>query len=230
MKTAKRFYKTVAISERENGWGVTLDGRKLKTPGKADMIVKSSDLAKLIAAEWEAQAETIKPETMPVTRLVNVSIELAPGNRDKLVDEARRYVGTDLLSYRAEKPLDLKERQAELWDPVLNWATARGIVLETTDTVMAIDQRQETLDAMVNYASELDDLYLTLKVHLTAVYGSAVLAMAVMERHLTASQAFDLSRLDNLFQIERWGEDEEAAEITAALRAEVKALCQILET
>lgn len=230
MKTAKRFYKTVTTGELESGFGVFLDGRPLKTPQKHLLKVDKLSVAKLIAAEWDAQIETIKPETMPVTRLVNVSIELVPDNRDKLIAEARNYAGTDLLCYRAEAPLDLKQRQAELWDPILLWATAQGAALETTQTLTAIEQNEASLDKVAAFASTMDDLDLTLLVHLTAVYGSAILALAVMKNHIDGSQAFDLSRLDNLYQIEQWGQDEEAAEVAANLATEIKALCKILES
>jgi len=229
VKAAKRFYKEVAVARLESGFGITLDGRNLKTPGKKPLIVGSERVARLIADEWDAQAKEIKPETMPVTRLVNVSIELTPDNRDKLASEARKYAGTDLLCYRASEPVTLSQRQAEEWDPVLDWAKARGISLKTTDAVLAIEQNPAALDKVADYARTLDDLRLTLLVHLTAVYGSAILAMAVLEKHLSGSQAFDISRLDNLYQIAQWGEDEEAVEIAANLTAEVSALCEILE-
>lgn len=229
MKTAKRFYKEVTTDSVQNGFGIFLDGRRLKTPGKKPLIAPSKHLAELVAAEWDAQIETIKPETMPVTRLLNVTIELTPDNRDKLAEEARNYAGTDLLCYRAEKPIRLSQRQAEHWDPVLDWARSRLIELRTTDAVMAIEQSPASLDVVANYAAGLSDLRLTFFVHLTAVYGSAILAMAVLEKHIDGSQAFELSRLDNIFQIEQWGEDEEAAEISAGLAAEIVALCRILE-
>lgn len=229
MKTAKRFYKTVTTGAVESGFGVFLDGRTLKTPQKHLLKVDRLAVAKLIAAEWDAQVETIKPETMPVTRLVNVSIELAPDNRDKLIAEACNYAGTDLLCYRAESPLDLKERQAELWDPVLRWAATYGISLETSETLTAIDQNKSSLEKVAEFARAMDDLHLTLLVHLTAVYGSAILALAVMKNHIDGSQAFDLSRLDNLYQIEQWGQDDEAAEIAENLAAEITALCRIIE-
>ena len=229
MNTAKRFYKKVETAALEQGFGVHLDGRVLKTPGKRPFVVEHDYVAQLVAAEWDAQIDTIQPETMPVTRLVNVSIELTPNNRDKLAVEARNYAETDLLSYRAESPVELSERQAESWDPLLEWAAKRGVNLDKTDTVLAIPQPPESLEAVAQYAHTLDDLKLTLFVHLVAVFGSAVLAMAVMEKHLSGSRAFELSRLDNLYQIEQWGEDEEAAEIAAQLASEVEALCQILE-
>lgn len=230
MKSAKRFYKTVAVLELDGNFGVTLDGRRLKTPGKKPLSVSKEKTARLIAAEWDAQETDIRPETMPVTRLVNVSIELTPDNRDALIAEARKYAGTDLLCYRVSDPVTLSNRQKEHWDPVLAWASERGISLRTTPTVLAIDQDELALANVANYAASLNDLNLTLLVHLTAVFGSAILAMAVLERHLTGSQAFDLSRLDNIYQIELWGEDEEAAEIAANLAIEIAALCEILET
>lgn len=230
MSKAKRFYKKVAVAPLESGFGITLDGRSLKTPGKQALYVDTAHIAQLVAEEWDAQDETIRPETMPVTRLVNVALELTPHNRDKLAEEARNYAGTDLLCYRAAEPVALARRQAEGWDPVLSWAKSEGITLKTTDSVIAIEQAPESLDVVARFAETLDDLKLTLFVHLTAVFGSAILSMAVLKKHLTGSQAFDLSRLDNLYQIEHWGEDEEAAEIAANLAVEVKALCRILET
>lgn len=229
MKGAKRFYKQAVPAAIDARFGVHLDGRLLKTPGKQPMIINSEYVAALIAAEWEAQTDLIKPETMPVTRLVNVSIELTPTHRDRLAQEARNYAETDLLCYRAENPIELAERQAEQWDPLLSWAAGKDIRLETTDKILAIPQNERSLQAVADYAGTLDDLNLTLFVHLIAVFGSAVLSMAVMEKHISGSRAFELSRLDNLYQIEQWGEDEEAAENAANLAAEVAALCKVLE-
>jgi len=230
VKTANRFYKDVTTSEMDGGYGVLLDGRLLKTPGKQPLIVKSFFVAELIATEWGAQKEDIKPETMPITRLANVSIELTPENRDKLGLEARNYAGTDLLCYRASEPIGLAERQVKQWDPLLDWAKARGVNLAVTDTILAIDQSPASLTAAQNYAATHDDLNLTLFVHLIAVFGSTVLAMAVMEGHITGAEAFKYSRLDNLYQIEQWGEDDEAMENAARLETEVIALCQILKS
>ena len=225
----RRFYKNVSTEAVDEGFGIFLDGRRLKTPGKLPLTAPSRHIGTLIAAEWEAQEDLIRPETMPVTRLVNVSIELTPGNRDKLISEARSYGGTDLLCYRASEPAALAERQNELWNPALDWARERGVSLEATSSIIAIEQDETSLDRIADYASQQSDLLLTLFVHLTAVFGSAVLAMAVMERHLDGRRAFELSRLDALFQIEKWGEDEEAAANAKALEADVTALCRILD-
>ena len=227
-KHNRRFYKKVSTEAVDDGFGIFLDGRRLKTPGKSPLTAPNAYIAALIAAEWEAQSELIRPETMPVTRLVNVSIELTPGNRGKLIAEARSYGETDLLCYRTSDPAALSERQSKQWDPILDWARQNEIELNATTSLIAVDQPKASLDRIADYASRQSDLLLTLFVHLTAVFGSVVLAMAVLEGHLEGERAFHISRLDALFQIEKWGEDEEAAENAKTLETEVIALCRIL--
>ena len=146
-----------------------------------------------------------------------------------MIAEARRYAETDLLCYRAPQPRMLKERQAEAWDEWREWGAAQGVDLKTTESLNAISQEEASLRAVETYAASLADLQLTLFVHLIAVYGSVILAMAVMQTELSGVAAFDLSRVDAVYQIELWGEDEEQAEITADLRKETHVLSEILE-
>ena len=229
-KFAKRFYKDVTVKEADGGWLVQLDGRMLKTPGKIVLLVPTEKAAQLIAAEWDAQTEYIRPEVMPGTRLLNVAVEQTPENRDALVAEARKYAGTDVLCYREGEVRLHAEEQAAKWDPILGWAAKQGVALKSTDTLTAIEQDEVALDAVANFARGLDDMHLTLFVHFVAVFGSAVLAMAVLKGHLRGEQAFDLSRLDELWQIKYWGEDEEARERIDGIRTEINALCKLLES
>lgn len=227
-KLAKRFYKRVTVEGAADEWRILLDGMQLRTPGKLKLTVPTKALAETVAAEWEAQTERINPSVMPVTRLVNVAVEQTPSRRADLVAEARRYAETDLLCYRAPEPRILKERQSGAWDKWLAWAVEQGVRLNTTESLQAIKQPQESLEKIERFAERLDDLRLTLFVHLIAVYGSVVLAMAVMGGALSAEAAFDLSRVDAAYQIELWGEDKEQAGITATLREETISLGTIL--
>lgn len=227
-KNPKRFYKNVSLKGEGDHYHILLDERVLKTPGKTLFAIPSKALAAAIVDEWDAQTDNIIPANMPVTRLLNVAIEQTPENRPSLLQEARRYAGTDLLSYRAPEPRLLVERQNELWNPWVDWATSQGVALGVTSSLLAIEQSEASLLAVEAFAAKLDDIRLTLFVHLIAVYGSVILAMAVIAQKLTSGEAFDLSRLDSLYQIELWGEDEEAAEITESLRSETHRLGEIL--
>ena len=228
-RLSKRFYQDVTVEGEGREWRVLLDGMQLRTPGKLKLSVPSKALAEKLAGEWEAQDERINPSVMPITRLINVAVEQTPDKRGDLIAEARRYAETDLLCYRAPQPRILQERQAEAWDKWRDWAAVQGVDLKTTESVSAISQEETSLTVVETYAANLADIQLTLFVHLIAVYGSVILAMAVMLSKLSGKAAFDLSRIDAIYQIELWGEDEEQAEITAALRAETHVLSEILE-
>ncbi|RKQ72201.1 chaperone required for assembly of F1-ATPase [Litorimonas taeanensis] len=227
-KNNKRFYKAVSTAPLGHDFVVKLDVYTLKTPGKKTLLLPSKALAEAVAQEWEAQGEHILPPTMPITRLTNVAIEQTPDNRPALIEEARRYAKTDLLCYRAPQPRILIERQNAQWDEWVSWAKERGVSLKTTQSLSAIEQAEPSLRAVEDYAANLDDIRLTLFVHFIAVFGSVILAMAVMEEAIEAGAAFDVSRLDALYQIELWGEDEEAAEISEALKLETTRLGQVL--
>lgn len=225
----KRFYKAVTVAEADNAWHILLDGMQLRTPGKLKLAVPSKTLAEAIANEWEAQAEVINPSYMPVTRLVNVAVEQTPTRRDDLVSEARRYAETDLVCYRAPQPRILKERQSQAWDQWLDWAAEQGVEFKITETLHVIEQPAQSLETIERFADSLNDFQLTLFVHLIAVFGSVVLAMAVMKKDLSAEDAFTISRVDIEYQIELWGADEEQADVTATLLTETVSLVGILE-
>jgi len=168
----KRFYKAVTVDQHEGAWRVLLDGMQLRTPGKLVLALPTKALAQIVAAEWEAQEEHINPSVMPVTRLVNVAIEQTVNRREDLIAEARRYAETDLVCYRAPQPRILKERQSAAWDVWRDWGAAQGVDLQTTEGLQAIAQDETSLKAVETFAAGLDDIRLTLFVHLIAVYGS----------------------------------------------------------
>jgi len=227
-KLNKRFYKEVNVAAEEGGFVIKLDAYTLKTPGKKandkkTLLLPHEKYADLVAAEWAAQGDDV-----PVTRLLNVAIARTPETRDELVAEARKYAGTDLLCYRSAETRLYLEHQAENWDPILNWAAGQGVKLKTTEGLEVIDQPEASLDAVADYARSLDDIALTLFVHLLSTFGSAVLGMAVMRGHMSGEAAFTQSRLDEIWQIKYWGEDEEAKARADAIREEIRALCQLL--
>lgn len=225
---AKRFYKDVTLDEDQAGHFIRLDGRELKTPTKRPIRVPAQAIAAQIRDEWDAvppaEDGDIDPMQMPVTRLANVACEDIASRRDDLIQEARNYAGTDLLSYRAPEPAEFVARQAAAWDPWIAWGETQGVALQTTDSIRAIDQDETSLQAVADYAQILPDFSLTLFVHLVAVYGSAILAMAVMQEALDPAEAFDLSRLDELYRAEIWGTDEEDEAQREALRKETATL------
>ncbi len=222
---AKRFYKTVLVQKSESGYGVNLDDRILKTPGKQSLVFSHKAHAELVAEEWRAQGIEILPQTMPCTRLVNVACELTPTQRPTLIDEFVSYMANDLLCFRSPAPKDLTAQQGKSWQPVLDWAADKyGLVLKTTKRLTPPKQPRTSLQAARKIAAGLDDKNLTLLLHFTASFGSALLGLAVMEGHIDAATGFGLSQLEENYQNQRWGTDAQAKERTEAILAELCAI------
>lgn len=210
--TAKRFWTEARAEPCPGGHTVRLDGRPVKTPAKTPLVVPTAAMAQTIAAEWQAQDGVVRPETMPVTRSANAALDKVATQFDEVVDLLAAYGDTDLLCYRATGPGALVDRQATAWDPVLDWAAAAlGAPLVATSGVMHIAQPAESLAALRARVAAMTPFQLTGFHDLVAISGSLVLALAVTEGHLTGQQIWDLSRIDETWQAELWGTDDEAA-------------------
>ena len=217
--TARKFWTTASAVPVEGGFTVHLDARPVRTPLKAPLILPTLGLAEAVAAEWQAQEGTVKPETMPFTRTANSAIDKVATQQAEVVDMLAAYGDSDLLCYRAEGPADLVERQATAWDPLLDWAAnALEAPLIATAGVMHIDQAAESLETLHAQVALLTSFQLSAFHDLVAISGSLVLALAVTKGKLTAEEAWHLSRIDEDWQISLWGEDEEAAEVAALKR------------
>lgn len=217
----RRFYKTATVAQAGGGWGVRLDARDLRTPGGAPLLLPSRPLAEMVAAEWASQGETLELAGMHVTRLANTAIDSIPAARAAVAGQIADYAGSDLLCYFAEAPAALVAHQRAHWEPVLARAEAEeGLVLVRARGIVHVPQPEATLRRVRDIALALDDFALAGLAFATPLLGSAVLAVSVQRGWLDGEAAFDLSRLDEAFQEEKWGVDAEAAERTANRRAE----------
>ena len=217
---AKRFWKESAVVETGAGWGITLDGRAVKTPSKLDLAVPTRPMAEAIATEWDAQEDVIDPRIMPMTRFANSAIEKVKPQRSAVIEYLAEYGDTDLLCYRADSPEGLVTMQSDGWDPLLDWASeALGARLLVAQGVMHVAQPANALEALRSRVDAFDDFSLAGFHDLVGLSGSLVLALAVTGGRVSVDAAWDLSRIDEAWQISQWGEDEEAAIAAAAKRA-----------
>ncbi|MCU0899993.1 MAG: ATPase [Cypionkella sp.] len=217
--TAKRFWTAAVAEPLDGGFTVRLDAKPVKTPAKAPLLLPTRRMAEAIAAEWEAQQGVIRPDSMPLTRAANSAIDKVGPHRDAVVGEIANYAATDLLCYRATEPPALIARQAQGWDPCLDWARdALGAPLTVTQGVIPIPQPAPSLARLRAVVAEHSAFQLAALHDLVAISGSVVLGLAVARGHLGAAEAFDLSRIDEAWQIQQWGVDEEAAALEARRR------------
>lgn len=208
---AKRFWEAAEVAAEADGFGVRLDGRPVRTPTKAPLIVPTEALAAAIAAEWDAQEGVIAPATMPMTRAANATLDKVAQERGAVVRMLAEYGSSDLLCYRAESPESLVARQAKAWDPLLDWAeSVFSVRLATTRGVMPVQQERAALDRLRDEVQLLDNWALTAFHDLVSLSGSLVIGLAALRRHAPARVLWQASRIDETWQEEQWGSDEEA--------------------
>jgi chaperone required for assembly of F1-ATPase len=221
----KRFYKTATAGEVEGAPAILLDGRPVRTPGRRLLAMPNPALAAAVAAEWSGQGDTIRPEVMPLTRLANTVVDQLPAKRDDAVTEVMGYGAADLLCYRQASPADLAERQVRLWQPWLDWARdTLDARLVTTHTLEPVPQPDASIAALAAAVAALDDWQLIGLHAATRLTSSLVLGFAMTRGALTAGPALEAALLEELYEIERWGLEEEQAKRHAALTAELQAI------
>lgn len=225
----KRFYKTAAVAASDAGYAVELDGRGIKTPKRAALVVPSEALATAVAAEWNALGDVIDPELLPLTKIANTAIDGIVGREGEVHDDIVRYIGNDLLFYRADIPKALVDRQAAAWDPVLAWfAETFDATFKSTAGIMPIEQNLITVAKAASALSNETAMSLAPLHVMTTLTGSALLTIAHLKGHLSVEQVWHATNIDEDWQIEQWGRDEEAEERRAKRYAELGAAADFL--
>lgn len=215
----KRFWKEAQVAPMEGGYTVLLDGRALKTPAKAALIVPTAPLAELIAAEWQDIGEVIDPDKMPGTRAANAAIDKVRGQQNEVADIVAAYGDSDLVCYRAQAPEQLIELEARAWDPLLDWCAHRfGVRPELRAGVMHAPQPAALLSAFHGDVARLDAFELTALHDLVAMSGSLIIGLALIDGFAKPEALWRASRVDEDWQISQWGDDDEAEALAATRR------------
>jgi chaperone required for assembly of F1-ATPase len=225
----KRFYKSVTVGHGpDGGFTILLDGRLVKTPATKPFTAPTRAIADAIAAEWQAQADVIDPTRMPMTRLANSIIDGITERTGEIIADIAKFFGSDMLFYRAEGPEGLVRRQAEHWDPVLTWAAQRfGARFILAEGIMPVAQPEAAMRAAS--AAIPTDPWAVGALHVvTALTGSALLALALAHGFRSAEEVWTASNVEEDWNTDQWGGDDLAIDRLAARRAEFDAATLIV--
>jgi len=224
----KRFWKDVAVTPGD-GFGIALDGKPVRTPGRARLAVPNATLAEAIADEWRLMTGDVDPRAMPLTGLANAAIDRVAPDASAFAAGLAIYGESDLICYRAELPEPLVERQRMAWDPLLDWARARyDVHFETATGVMHRPQPRATLSRLHDAVAARDRFELAALSPIVTVSGSLVLALALLEGAADSDAIWSAARIDDDWQAEMWGRDDLAEQATAAHRADFDAGARFL--
>ena len=226
----KRFWKSAQTVEKENGWGVELDGRPLRTPARELLTVPTQRLAEAIAAEWNGVDEEIDPRAMPLTGLANAAVDRVSQDKQAFAEGLAKYAEADLACYRAEGPRGLIELQAEHWDELLAWGRRRfDVDFRTTSGLLHVDQPSATVERLAHAVNALDPYRLAGLSPLITIGGSLLAALGVLEEAFAPDKAWEAVCVDDRWQLELWGSDAAAEAALENRRADFLAAAQFLE-
>jgi chaperone required for assembly of F1-ATPase len=226
----RRFYRNVGVAADADRYAVRLDDKPLHTPARRLLAAPTRPLAEAIAAEWDAQRDTIDPASMPLTRLANSITDGVAERAAPVAAEIAKYLQSDLLFYRATSPRELVERQRQQWDPILAWAAdALGAHFVSTAGVTHITQPDAALDA-ARAAIPQDPWRLGAAHAVTTLTGSALIALALSNGFFFAEAAWDAANVDEDWNMAQWGRDDLAMQRRALRFAELQAAAMVLST
>lgn len=216
---AKRFWKTTEVVEEADGFSIALDGRPVRTPAKAHLRVPTQGLAAEVAAEWDAQEDKIDPLTMPFTRSSNAAIDKVTVQHDEVAAMLAAYGDSDLICYRAGHPQELIERQNRGWDPLVDWSTTElKAPLQVYVGLVHEAQPEASIKTLSERVHNLSPFELTAFHDLVSLSGSLIIGFAVIRDYAPADELWEISRIDETWQIDQWGEDEEATNLANSKR------------
>lgn len=217
----KRFWKQAEAVAQDGGWGIALDGRPVRTPARAPLVVESEALARAIVAEWDAQGEDIDPASMPLTGIANAAIDLASPDPAAFAEPIAAYAESDLFCYRDDRDPALQGEQTAAWNPLLAWAEQRhGVEFTLAHGVLPVDQPEATVAALRGAVLAQDAFRLAALTPIVTIGGSLVAGLALADNAFTANQLWDAVSLDELYQERRWGADSEAQKARARREAD----------
>lgn len=207
----KRFWKVAAATEAEGGWSVQLDGKPLRTPARAPLVIPTRPLADAIVAEWQSAPDEFEPRDMPLTGLANAAIDRVASDPPAFARSLAQYGETDLTCYRAQTPAALAAAQAQAWDHLLAWARRRfDVDFRTTDGIVHVAQPSGTVKQLAHAVGALDPFRLSGLHPLVTISGSLVAALALLERAISVDECWQAASVDDRWQLDQWGSDFEA--------------------
>jgi chaperone required for assembly of F1-ATPase len=225
----KRFWREVTVRDIDGGFGIALDGRPVKTPARAELVVPNPAVADAIAGEWRDCREDVDPRAMPFTGLANAAIDSVGADPERFASGLAKYAEADLTCYRAEGPDALVQRQAESWDVLLDWARRRyDVDFKCCSGIMHVAQPDDTIAKLAHAVAILDPFRLAGLSPIVSIGGSLVAGLAVLEQALPADSAWEAVSLDDRWQAEQWGADDEATAALDSRRADFLAAANFL--
>jgi len=227
----KKFWKTIEIKKvSSKEFYILLDNKKLKTPQKNELILSNHLMAKEVLREWDQRSDIINTDDLVFYGLLSTAIDRVSEEKNSYINDIINFIDTDLICYRADNPIDLVSFQNKQWDPIISLIEKYiNTKVSVFKGVMPSQQSSKVHHRFKNLIVELSDVQISVLHRITNLVGSVFLSLCILKKDLTNKQAFELSFLDELWQAENWGYEEDASEKRKKIRTELNRLILFID-
>ena len=179
---------------------------------KRELVLPNLNLAQEVVKEWDQNSKKINIESMIFYGLISTSLDKIIDNKNLYINDILDYIDTDLICYRAENPKELVELQKNKWDPIILLIEKYiGTKVNVFEGVLPKKQHATVHDRLNNLINQFDIFEISALHRLTNITGSIFLSLCVLKKDISKNEVFELSLLDELWQAENWGFDEETS-------------------
>ena len=227
----KKNWKTVKVKEKSvNSYEILLDNNILRTPLKNELIISNAKIAEEICKEWNQDIKFLNTDDMVFYGIISTSIDKIFDNRKQYIDDVLGFVDTDLICYRADKPVDLVQWQSKNWDPIiLKVEKYINNKINISEGIMPLRQDKEIHLKITTFLTKFSDLEIAVLHRITNITGSIFLTLCILKNDKIKKNAFELSCLDELWQAENWGYEEEASKNRENINNELNRIIYFLD-
>ncbi|MDC1356613.1 hypothetical protein N8310_03395 [Pseudomonadota bacterium] len=226
----KKFWKTVEVSElTTNSYQILLDKKILKTPMQNDLIFTNYRISYETSLEWDINSDELDTDEMIFFGIFSTAIDRIVNDRVLYINEIMKFVDTDLICYKADKPDELVELQNKHWDPILliikNYI---GEEIEVFTGIMPGTQNIQVHNKIKKLIHNFSNIELSILHRLTNIIGSIFISLCVIKGDILKKYICQLCFLDELWQAENWGVEEEAAKKRDKVSKELKKIITLV--
>jgi len=227
----KKFWDKVSIKKiSSDSFCIMLDNRILKTPLKRELVLPNLNLAQEIVKEWDQDSKNINADLMIFYGLISTSLDKIIDNKNVYINDILDYIDTDLICYRAENPKELVELQKNKWDPIILLLEKYiGTKVQVFQGVLPKKQHTTVHYRLNNLINRFDIFEISALHRITNITGSIFLSLSVLKKDISKNEMFELSFLDELWQAENWGFDEETSQKRKEISIELNKCISFLD-
>ena len=149
-------------------------------------------------------------------------------HRSETVETMCCFAATDMLLFWSDKA-EILCRQQKIWQPFLNALQKENNVMINVSESLQIPDNDAFIEVLKNKLSGLNDKELTAAFLTAVLLKSVILGLAILDKNLNVEQIFAAAFLEELYQNELWGIDNEAADKREAIKFELKRIKEYLD-